>query len=453
MRKPTTYYLSLIIIVFTAISCGKDSDIYIDNTLNPTTELNNALTEQITNSTSLRALQLARDNALASIPQDPKNPISTAKIDLGKLLFHETGIALNPKKEEGIKTYSCASCHQAKAGFQSGLKQGIGEGGSGFGILGEARTMNANYDSTNIDIQPIRSPTILNSAYQDVMLWNGQFGGAKTNLGTESEWTAGTPKETNHLGFEGIETQAIAGLDVHRLKITSEWIIEHPAYKSLFDEAYPNLPIEERYTKLNGALAIAAYERTVIASEAPFQKWLQGDNEALNENEKKGALLFFGKGKCYSCHSGPAFSGIGFHALGMNDLSGDGVRSIVDETTKKGRGGFTKNPAEDYAFKTPTLYNLKDVAFLGHGGSFKNVKEVITYKNTAIAENSNVPEDKLSDQFTPLGLTDIEIDQLTAFVENGLYDNNLDRYVPESLPTGQCFPNADPKSREDMGCN
>ena len=309
------------------------------------------------------------------------------------------------------------------------------------------------YHDTIIDVQPIRSPTILNTAFQDVMLWNGQFGGTKTNVGTESEWTEGTPKATNLLGFEGIETQAIAGSDVHRLKINPEMILANETYKSLFDEAYPNIPTEERYTKLYGALAIAAYERTVVASEAPFQKWLQGDDLALDETEKQGAMLFFGKGKCYTCHSGPGLNGMEFHALGMNDLSGNDVHGTVDEGTKKGRGGFTKNPEDDYAFKTPTLYNLKDVNFLGHGGSFTSVKEIIKYKNAAVPENIEVPQNKLSNQFKPLGLTDTEVDQLTAFVANGLYDDNLERYVPEALPTGECFPNADAKSKEDMSCN
>ena len=434
--------------MFLMFSCSKDRDLYVDIAIE-----NDELKDQINSVSSLTSLQLLRDNSLASIPQDPKNPITQAKIDLGKLLFHETGLALSPKQSEGMGTYSCASCHQSKAGFQSGMKQGIGEGGSGFGLFGEARIMDTNYDDTTIDVQPIRSPTILNVAFQDVMLWNGQFGGTKTNSGTEAEWTKGTPKETNNLGFEGVETQAIAGSDVHRLKFDPEMIRNNATYKTLFDEAYPNIEETARYTKLYGALAIAAYERTVVASEAPFQKWLKGEEDAMNETEKKGALLFFGKGKCYTCHSGPGLNGMEFHALGVNDLSGNDIHGIVDEGTKKGRGGFTKNPEDDYKFKTPTLYNLKDVKFLGHGGSFASVKEIIEYKNKALVENSEVPENRISDQFVPLGLTEEEIDQLVAFVENGLYDDNLNRYVPESLPTGQCFPNADAASKSDMGCD
>ena len=125
-------------------------------------------------STSILMLPDSRD--YESIPSDPKNPLSESKILLGKLLFHETAIGLDPVRSQGLQTYSCASCHHANAGFQSGLKQGIGEGGSGFGLFGEGRVPDNSYISMDLDVQPIRTPTILNTAYQEVMLWNGQFG-------------------------------------------------------------------------------------------------------------------------------------------------------------------------------------------------------------------------------------------------------------------------------------
>ena len=74
---------------------------------------------------------------------------------------------------------------------------------------------------------------MLNVAYQKVMLWNGQFGATSVNTGTESQWTADTPIETNFLGFEGLETQAIAGLGVHRMKVNPEFFTKYPAYDCL----------------------------------------------------------------------------------------------------------------------------------------------------------------------------------------------------------------------------
>jgi cytochrome c peroxidase len=397
-------------------------------------------------------LQLGTIDLLASIPQDPKNPLTLAKIRLGSFLFHETGLGLNPNKETGMNTYSCASCHHVDAGFQSGLRQGIGDGGSGFGLAGELRAMALDYTSEDIDKQPIKSPSALNVAYQKLMLWNGQFGATGPNTGTEAQWTPDSPKETNNLGFEGVETQAIAGLKVHRLVIDKNFL-DTQGYTQLFDQAFPNTPSEARYTAEKAGLAIAAYERTLLANEAPFQQWLRGYTDAMTEDQKLGALLFFGKGECFSCHHGPALNDMEFHALGLKDLTGNGILGEVDDATKKGRGGFTGNRNDDYKFKTPQLYNLKEARFYGHGASFSSIREIIAYKNNGISENSNVPESALSPLFKPLLLTDAELDLLTTFVSEALNDANLKRYVPISLPTGNCFPNADPASKADMGCD
>lgn len=411
-----------------------------------------ALKEQLTElSGSLDFYTLPESDDFENIPADPKNPLTSEKVLLGQLLFHETGLATEAKLESNKGTYSCASCHHSAAGFQSGIQQGIGDGGSGFGLFGEARTLSLDYTPEMADVQPIRSPSILNAAYQKVMLWNGQFGATGANLGTEASWTPDTPKETNTLGFEGVETQAIAGLTVHRMGVTKEFLDDH-GYTFLYDQAFPDLPETERYSLRTTGLAIAAYERTVLANRSNFQQWLRGSSNAMTIDEKKGAALFFGKANCYECHTGPALNSEGFYALGLNDLLEPAVPITVDEATQKGRGGFTNDPSDDYTFKVPQLYNLKDVDFLGHGGSLRSVKEMIVYKNKAVKENFNVRDEQLADQFVPLNLNLDEIDQLAQFVENSLQDRNLQRYEPSGLPTEKCFPNADRQSKEDLNC-
>ncbi|OUR91536.1 cytochrome-c peroxidase [Flavobacteriales bacterium 34_180_T64] len=446
MKSISLTRISVILVIIVMSSCATD-DGYVR------TENQSNLEQRIIELYGSKdALILPLSNDYSNIPSDINNPITAAKVELGKMLFHETGIALNAIMDEGMTTYSCASCHHADAGFQSGLQQGIAEGGSGFGLKGEGRTKSSLYLEVDLDIQPIRNPSVLNVAYQDVMFWNGQFGGTGTNFGTESSWTEGTPKEINNLGFEGVETQAIAGADAHRFKIEAEFI-ENSSYKELFDNAFPDIIPEERYTKLNGALAIAAYERTLLPNQAPFQLWLKGDESAMSSNEVEGALLFFNQAKCFNCHTGPGLNGMSFHALGMNDLEGDNIMTIVDEATKKGRGGFTNNPEDDFKFKTPQLYNLKDVTFYGHGGTFQSVEDVVRYKSAAIGQNQDVPANELSEMFVPLNLSETQINQITAFLELALYDNNLQRYSPDTLPTGSCFPNADAQSSIDLGCN
>lgn len=428
------------------ISCQTETDQYVD--LTPEQELRVAIVEDFG---SLNALQEPLENDLAHIPQDPKNPLTEKKVDLGRLLFHETALGVDPHLEKGRQTYSCATCHHAAADFQSGMRQAIGEGGSGYGQYGEGRVMDADYDATTVDIQTFRTPTVVNSAYQKVMLWSGKLGATGDNMGTEALWDNDEAVTINHLGYEGVETQAIVAIKTHRMRIDKE-LLTSMGYKSMFDEVFADVPEADRYTRVTAGLAMAAYERSILANEAPFQQWLRNEIPSLGDKETLGAKLFFGKAECYTCHYGPGLSGDGFYGLGMNDLEGTGVIGMLDDVSKRGRGGFTQRPEDNYHFKTPPLYNLKEVHFFGHGGSFTKVKDVIHYLNVAEAENEGVPQDHLSEQFHPLNLTSEEEDELTAFVENSLYDPNLMRYQPESTPTGRCLPNSDPQSQQDMGC-
>ena len=444
----TKLLLFLLVAVIVA-ACSKDDD---DEPVATSDETLNKLLNGLPGGKSSFILPLSND--LPSIPQDPNNPLTAQKIELGRLLFHETGLGSTPKLSVGMSTYSCASCHHAGAGFQAGIQQGIGEGGMGFGVAGEGRVNDPNWPIDSLDVQPIRTPSALNVAFQQAVLWNGQFGAVGPNVGTEANWTPGTPKEVNNLGYEGAETQAIAGLKVHRMMV-SEPLITSLGYKPMFDQVFGSFPTSDRYTNETAGLAIAAYERSITATEAPFQQWLQGETGAMTEAQKQGAIIFFGSGGCASCHNGPALNSMEFHGLGMNDLDGPGVYGTTGasaDEANRGRGGFTGNSSDDYKFKVPQLYNLKDSPFMGHGGNFNSVLEVVQYKNAGQAENSNVPSSQIAAEFTPLNLTDAEVASLVDFIENALFDPNLDRYVPGSVYSGNCIPNADAQSMTDLGC-
>ena len=388
-----------------------------------------------------------------NIPQDSKNPLSINKVELGKLLFHETAFSTAGNFDRLSQTYSCASCHHAGAGFQSGMMQGIGDGGIGFGMAGEGRVVDFEVAMNDIDVQALRTPSAMNGAYQTNVQWNGQFGATAINKGTEALWDDGTLLSLNRLGYEGLETQAIAGIDIHRISYTKE-AIEALGYKDLFDEALSALPEDLRYSAEGAGLAIAAYERTLLSNRAPFQKWLRGDIDALTEEQKKGAILFFSSAQCNQCHYGPSLAGMEFHALGFGDFDQRKVANFTaDDPAMLGRGSFTQKYSDNYKFKVPQLYNLKDSPFHGHGGTFNSIRDVIDYKNTAISQNQSVPTHQLSEDFKPLGLSQSEIDQITDFIENGLYDPDLDRYVPDFVNSLSCFPNNDELSRQDLGCD
>jgi len=395
--------------------------------------------------------------SIYDIPADPSNPITPEKVELGKFLFHETGATKG--NTELVDTWSCATCHSAKFGFRDAIRQSIGEGGLGFG---ENRVL--AYDGIDSDSPPISTPTSLNLAYQEVTLWNGmagnQIGGAINGVLPEEVLAPeGTPKTNNLFQLGGAETQVLFANGAHRksLGLADGIVRTNETYNHMLDLAFP-----EGYDNqlVAVAKAIAAYERTKLATEAPFQAWLAGDDSAMTEQQAAGAKLFFGEAGCSGCHQGPALAtDVGssdedtFMAIGFADLDyNNTIVGMIDDATRKGRGGFTGNDWDNYRFKVPTLYNLADVNFYGHGGSFTSVREVIEYKNAAIPQ-ADIPAEYLDYRFVPLNLTEEQITDLTAFVEEALRDPNLERYQPAALPTGNCIINADDQSKIDLGCN
>lgn len=388
------------------------------------------------------------------IPQDPKNPLTKEKIELGKLMFFDTGLAEEAIHESGIGTYSCASCHIVKAGFRPGTFQGIADGGAAFGINGENRVMNSvDYVESELDVQSARPLSLVNVAYVENTFWNGQFGSTGVNEGTEAVWDQSDATELNNLGFKGIETQNFIGLEDHRISINEE-ILSRYGYKELFDEVFADIPEEDRYTVRTGSLAFSAYIRSIISNKAPFQKWLAGDNNALDEEEKKGGILFFGKANCSNCHYNQNLGSLEFHALGVNDMyQQPSYNTSASDRRNLGRGGFTLNPEDNFKFKVPGLYNAGDADFYFHGASRTTLRELIDYKNEASKENSNVPLEQMSEKFVPLYLSEEEKDQLETFLRKSLRDPELTRYKPTSVLSGNCFPNNDAQSQIDLGCN
>jgi cytochrome c peroxidase len=456
MRKLSFYKPLLVpLAAITLASCNDARNEINGNSLD--SELN-AVLEKSSNGVGRAYYILPDSDDFNSIPQDPKNKLTADKVQLGKFLFHETGLGQKPKNRLGFQSYSCASCHHAKAGFQACVPQGFGEGGSGFGVQGEARNIAPSYSVKDVDFQPIRSPSVMNVAYQKLMLWNGQFGATDKNINTQASWTPGTPKTVNNRGFEGIESQAIAGKDVHRLLVDRIFVENVGNYKELFMKAYGENVLDNPKELLDkGALAIASYERTVLSNQAPFQQYLRGNNSAMTPIQKEGAKLFFGKANCGSCHNGPSLATMEFYALGMNDLTNGsyGSNSVIGVNQNgnhtKGRAEFTGKSSDMYKYKVPQLYNLKDSPFYGHGASFTSVREVVAYKNKGIKQNPKVANTQLSGDFKPLGLNETEMDAITDFLENALRDPNLERYVPKRLPSGLAFPNNDAQSKTDLG--
>ena len=280
-----------------------------------------------------------------------------------------------------------------------------------------------------------------------------QFGGGGVHVGTEGVWDLREDTERNHLGFEGIETQNFEGLVAHRITINKD-LLDQYGYTAMFDEAFPEIPEEDRYNTMTGSLAFSAYIRSIISNKAPFQDWLRGNKSAMDYNSKNGAILFFGKAQCYQCHYQENLGSLEFHALGVNDM--DQIPSFntsAEDRRNLGRGGFTLREEDNFKFKVPGLYNVGDSEHYFHGASKRTLEEVIEYFNEAVKENQRVPDSQISEKFNALRLTDEEKYHLLEFLRVGLKDPDLIRYKPESVPSGLCFPNNDYQSKIDLGCS
>lgn len=396
---------------------------------------------------------LPESNDFDNIPQSPVNPLTPEKVDLGRMLFFESCFGVEAKHTTGMATFSCSSCHVPAAGFRPNRNQGIADGAYGFGTKGEARAKRLEYDDQDIDAQGARPLTVLNVAYVTNSMWNGSFGSEGVNIGTENMW--GVFDSTTAINFEqlgALEGQNIAGLKTHRLLINRD-LVEFYGYKPYFDAAFPDIPENERYTRKTASFAISAYLRQLLCTEAPFQRWLKGEENAMTDEQKRGSLLFFGKAGCYRCHNEPNLGSITFHALGVKDLfENGGLKTSLADRRNLGRGGFTGQEDDMYRFRVPQLYNLGDGGPYFHGSSKNTLREVVEYFNNGVPENPRVPAKQISPFFEPLNLSGSERKDLEVFLSEALRDPNLQRYVPDHVLSGFCFPNNDPQSRRDIGC-
>lgn len=427
-----------IVIILLLIGCTPDEGVM------PDSNLGKRLKKTLEKTGGIEEYMMPKSFDLAAIPQDPKNPLTPQKVELGKKIYHDTGFNVENVKPQGALTISCASCHHVENSLKSGLAQGIGEGGSGFG---RNRVISVGYEN-DADRQPVRTPTVLNSAYQTEVLWNGALGGTPKNQPFSDRWEG--PLAVNFLGYLGVETQAIAGLKVHRMRVDQD-LVEKLGYKEAFDNAFPDFPPSERYSNITGGLAIAAYERTLLATESKFQQWLHEGKENMSNDAIEGAILFFDpdQANCVQCHSGPALSDGNFHALGTKDLQ----NALPGDPAHLGRGGYTLNPDDMFKFKTPTLYNLEGEIFFFHGGVAMTLSEAVRYHVNG-RTHEDIDRRQLAPYFlTPPELSNKEIGKIVAFIVEGLQDNSLADQVPDAVNSGLCFPNNDPRSKQQLGCN
>ena len=140
-----------------------------------------------------------------------------------------------------------------------------------------------------------------------------------------------------------------------------------------------------------------------------------------------------------------------FFTVGTKDMYQiGGLNTSASDARIRGRGMFTGKAEDNYKFKVPQLYNLRDYVTFFHGSSKKSIREVVEYKLKAKSENPFVLDQDLD--IKPKSLSAEEVNSLIDFLTNSLYDDYMNRYMPSSVLSGYCFPNNDLKSQKDTGC-
>lgn len=332
---------------------------------------------------------------LPAVPIPADNPQTEAKVKLGNRLFHDLRFSATGE-------VACATCHATeKAMTDSPLT-------TSEGINKLRGTRNA--------------PTVLNSAFNQSQFWDGR--------------SPSLEDQALHPFVNPIEM----GLENHQLII--DVIMNDRQYKRAFRQVFAIK--SEEITIDQVVKAIAAFERTQVAGDSPFdQFYFAGNEDALNDSAKRGFDVFLTEGRCVSCHTieqdHALFTDHKFHniGVGINDIEtrvphlvGAFLRAkkkgadvdvtvLVDpDVSHLGRFAVDEELSSVGAFKTSTLRNIAATAPYMHDGSLKTLRDVVVhYNNGGITDGSKSANAFLSGGIRPLDLTEQQMDDLVAFME------------------------------------
>lgn len=279
------------------------------------------------------------------IPFPDDNPYSAEKAQLGKMLFFDQRLSRH-------FNMNCATCHNPSLGWEDGVPVAAG---------------NAN------ELLRRHSPTLLNLAWGKDFFWDGRAVSLEEQIRGPLEATA--------------EMNLPLDMVVTRLK-------KVPGYRTQFSKVFG-----ERISAENILKAIATYERTLVSGTAPFDRWIDGDEDAISEEAKAGFVVFNGKARCSDCHSGWNFTDNKFHDIGLPG-------------SDEGRAEVTGNPADMFAFKTPGLRNIGQRMPYMHDGALASMDSVLVHYI-----GGGIPRETRSPLMKPAILNSQELSQLKAFLE------------------------------------
>jgi cytochrome c peroxidase len=299
------------------------------------------------------------------IPAD--NPLSEGRVDLGKQLFFD-------KRLSADGTVSCAVCHDPSKGWSGPRATARGVGGR---------------------ISSRKAPTIVNVAYQHFLFWDGR---------------AGSLEEQAPAPIQAADEMAMPSL--HELEARLNRI---RGYQEQFRQVFGT-----EVTAENVGRALAAYQRTILSGDAPYDRHKAGEEGAMSERALRGMKLFFHKAHCSACHSGPNFSDGAFHNIGIG---------LQGKDFDPGREKVSGLLGDRGSFRTPSLRDSVRTAPYMHDGSLKTLEEVIEHY-----DRGGGPNPQLDEEIFPLKLTAQEKRDLVAFLREGLSGSAYPYASPPKLP-------------------
>jgi cytochrome c peroxidase len=357
----------------------------------------------------LLTIGIVRGQGIASaLPQTvdapADNPASPAKVTLGRLLFWDPVLS-------GNKDVACATCHHPDFGYAENLDISIGVNGIGLGTRRKFATPNS------IPFVKRNSQSLLNTAFNGIdreghynpstapMFWDIR------SLGLEAQALEPIKTFEEMRGDAYSQEQALDSV-VARLKTI-------PEYGTLFTRAFGN---RQAISSGNLGKALAAFERTLVANNSPFDRQMRGDKSAMTEAQIRGMAQFERVG-CGNCHNGPMFSDYKLHVLGVPD---NGKLQVSDS----GVNGT-------YAFRTASLRDLAFTAPYMHSGVFSTLEDVLNFYNRAGRRirngNSNGGQaDPLLRQLRGVNFASRDIIEFLG----ALNDQSFDKTIPARVPSG-----------------
>ncbi|SNC61873.1 cytochrome c peroxidase [Hymenobacter gelipurpurascens] len=334
-------------------------------------------------------------DAVGFAPTSTVRP-TVAQAALGRQLFFDPVLSGNGSR-------SCASCHQPTRAFTDGQAKSVAYGGRGV-VLRNA-------------------PTLLNAALQRTQFYDGRVSFLEDQVAS----VVASPVEMHG-----------------SLATAARLLSRNSSYRAAFAQAFATEPQQTAVQEQHVKTVLAAYLRSLIRLDAPLDKYMRGQREALSPSARRGANVFLGKAKCATCHFLPLFNGTvppGFErteaeVLGTPARASRRPRSLDSDL---GRGGATGIRWQEHAFKTPSLRNIALTAPYMHQGAYRTLEEVIDFYDQGggaglglDVPNQTLPADKLH-------LTTQEKHDLVSFLHALTDTAGLGHSAPRRLPQ---FPSA-----------